>query len=766
VNRLRSLLLLLGLLAWLGVHTVPAWNLVFPRPGEVRFFEIDSYYHYRQTRALSGHYGTLSRRDMGTVYLERSQNLGGYDVMLATVCEVLGLGHGRSDRQVQLVMAWSPAICGLLLLLGLHLLARRLLVPWATASVIWLLLLFPGPLLGYSMLGFADHHAFEAMLAVLVCLSLARCLCQTQTSWRPAWLEALPLVLFFLSWNGAALYVLACAGAVACALALVPDEAPQVARNSTRYALAAFCMFAPLRLLRPDWMLSLNLACWILGGLLVWALLPVLVLRLARRKIGLAVLGGLALLGLAGLLSSGMATELMSQRQPLVSENLSVTWRGFFGHFGVVGLLALSAFPVAFCKRRDLSLGLAAVLGFTAFWLLLWSQTSKCGYVAPAFMALLAAWVLQTAFATVTSRPARAGLGIALLLALLVPFWRGWVFSPWPPPERLRALMIVNDDLIGAMAWLRASSPPLSYSVDDVAPSGKPPSEKPHGYGVFTAWDFGHLVPALAWRPVLYSGEPNAEGAGAQLETDEEALFQLLRPRRAESRRQRNVRYVVLEARSLAEFWPAAVKTAGLDLALYREQGPHPTFGPLYKAAVMARMYLEAGQGLRHFRRVYDSQGQRVLVYVADTSSGAFSRRSIEASQEGRLALLRTAAQDHALAVGPELWYGAEVLPTVRIFEVVEGARLVGASAPGSTVTARLSLIDGKGGQPFVYEQTVRAGAEGRFEMVVPYSTEMPAAGQFFAFGLYQVTGSRGVASVAVSQSQVEPGETVPVVFP
>ena len=68
--------------------------------------------------------------------------------------------------------------------------------------------------------------------------------------------------------------------------------------------------------------------------------------------------------------------------------------------------------------------------------------------------------------------------------------------------------------------------------------------------------------------------------------------------------------------------------------------------------------------------------------------------------------------------------YDGLIASTVKIFERVDGARLLGTAAPGSTVEAHLPLLCGSDGRLVRYARTAVGGADGRFELVVAHPTE------------------------------------------
>jgi hypothetical protein len=113
------------------------------------------------------------------------------------------------------------------------------------------------------------------------------------------------------------------------------------------------------------------------------------------------------------------------------------------------------------------------------------------------------------------------------------------------------------------------------------------------------------------------------------------------------------------------------------------------------------------------------------------------------------------------------LFYDGTVGASVKLFEVVRGAHLVGRAPPGATVEARLALFAEAGEHAFEYHRSTTADASGRFDLVVAY----PSAGQGDAtdvvargpYALHVVGG--GDASAAVGVAQVRSGTRIEVAF-
>jgi asparagine N-glycosylation enzyme membrane subunit Stt3 len=69
--------------------------------------------------------------------------------------------------------------------------------------------------------------------------------------------------------------------------------------------------------------------------------------------------------------------------------------------------------------------------------------------------------------------------------------------------------------------------------------------------------------------------------------------------------------------------------------------------------------------------------------------------------------------------------YLGHLLAAVKIFEQVEGAKVEGRAPAGSTVVLQIPLRLRTSGRAWLYRQSSRADATGRFQLTIPYSTEL-----------------------------------------
>jgi dolichyl-diphosphooligosaccharide--protein glycosyltransferase len=102
----------------------------------------------------------------------------------------------------------------------------------------------------------------------------------------------------------------------------------------------------------------------------------------------------------------------------------------------------------------------------------------------------------------------------------------------------------------------------------------------------------------------------------------------------------------------------------------------------------------------------------------------------------------------------------------VKIFEHVPGAVVQGSAAPGTRVVAQAPIMTNMN-RAFLYQQSNTSDAEGRFTLVLPYSTEGPIAnGTNFdtkPMSAYQLYVGDRQAELRVPEEYVLSGEVITV---
>ena len=759
--------LLLAALALTARALPPLWSVVFDEPDGVRLLGVDPYYHLRHARFAAHHFPDLQRWDIGTHYPngQRSDAIGLFDLAIGGVSWVIGFGQ-PTDQIVDLVCAWTPPVLAAASVVVLYLLARTVVSRPAALLACVIFLLYPGASLPRTLLGFADHHCAEIVLALMTSWALACCLRSSDgesnpSLWRPAFLHASPLAVFLFTWAGAPVFLLITAitlWGVTTVEILHGTGSATAARTSFRYGSGLLVLVAGAGFLWPQLVISLDRFPFLLLGCVIVALGPAVYHGAAR----LLVRTGLGTLLTAATLSFILAvfTWFLIQYVPItksllslllvkgqtLAEHNAVTWETYWSMLGMPGLLALICVPPILARiARDVDNRFLLVSVFPGVLVTsLWAYSHDYEYTPPPFVALLCTLVIvevvRLLFPNGIARPYwKAGTGaVVAALVLVAPMWPlRDVPVPWVTARAAHRHLIVNDGWIQAMDWMRNDTPEPSLSLNT---SVEPWRDRggfrypPGTYGVFCPWDFGNMVSTLGHRVPVWSRWPASRTATWVLCEDEEESVRLLCP---DCRDDEHVRYVVLEARSIAQHFLANVVLLGGELSEYdtrdqdrfriRGAGPshvlHRTYGPRYERSIAVRLYSKDGYDAGHYRLVYESPHQSYVTYHLKDMTGVFWRLAfpIDSTAEYEAASKRigtiTKAADH-------YEYDGLIASTVKIFERVAGARLLLTVAPGSIVEAHLHLRCGSDGRLMRYARTAVGGADGRFELVVAHPTE------------------------------------------
>ena len=737
-------------------HIFPGWSYVVKADGEFRLPDPDAYYHFRQAAYTLEHFPHLLRWEDLSFYPEMIRNdaAGLYDLALASLAKLVALFGIQPIRALWWVCLWFPPLCATAIMPMIYLLVRNQgTVALGLVMASWYVLL-PGLTLGHVTLGICDHHVVEMFCGVLCILLLKRLVIRERETpsawWRPAWGAALPLALFQFTWLGAPLFLVifavACFGQLAADVLSGVGARPMV-RSGMRYWLAFFLLTGGAGTLCPDiiflpdiWQATLVGTVTLLASLAAagWFLdTPRIRIRPAVR---LAILAcGFAALAAAAYAVSPkireLAAEGLGHKSLSVAENQIVTGRLYFGVTGLAGILGLFApFTGAIFgawRRPAWWIGVLPSLLFVAFWY----RTYDYGYQGALHAILLSGYFFGSLWGTWNlswRKPLSRGLNLALAATTVAVVLCGWpthLTAPWwlDGDWYENSSGLPNDGWIEAMRWLRTATPsppePLAHPLPGQPPRGR--------VGVLTDWCDGNFVNTLAGRPSTSSRYPVADAMAPLFMTREDSVrATVLRGSTVANA----VRYVALSPRTIGDFFYTHLETVGLKAKDYygrasfldrqgRQVGV-PTLGPAYDSAFATRLLVQDGNGLSHFRLVFESRQRSFLRMTVYPGTKAVLPTATTLYREAQQT---TASND----IGFGLWqeyrayaYFGHLLAAVKIFEQVEGARIEGLAPPGSSVSLEIPLRLRTSGRGWRYRQTCSVGKDGRFQMTEPYATE------------------------------------------
>jgi len=746
---LRAWLLGGLLVLLLALRILPCWTVLTGTDGSPRFPDNDPYFHLRQALYCNAHFPQIQRWEDVSRYPERERNdaAGLYDLFLGGTAWLIA-GARPSPITVQWVCFLFPPLCmGGVLFVGYRLLRKNAGGALALLLASWLVFA-PGDGVLRSTLGFCDHHVVEMLVGVTCILAWVRLLrAEIRTPlpwWRPAWGAALPFTLFHFTWLGGPIYILilALTAWVQVLAETASGNAPSPAARAATRLLGAHVIMAGLAgLLWPELPLNMRYHHGMLAGAVaIMAGLPLYAWLLARtgRRFSPATAAWTSLIAtiaivagawLASIQVRWFAAMLLTPKSLLVAEDVPVTWGYYFYLTGLPGMLLLTA-PVVMLltKAWRQPLWLAASV---PSWLLvaLWAQTRDYGYQAALHAVLAAGPVLAVLGAHMPKLIGKKIIAAFLAIFTLMQIALAWplrVTAPlWLDPQALLETgFFANDGWIEAAAWWKRQPPPETW-----AGTAKP--NLPRGrIGVLSDWTTGDLVNTLTVWPAVSSRYPEAEGLRPLFSFGEEAVRAL--PLRGSTVAD-SVGYVLVEPRLLGGYLPNHLKTLDLDIvdfvkfrSLKTSRGtlPVPVANWRLEGSFASRLLRDDGQGLSHFRLVFESRQEGVLYKLFEPESGSLERPiTLISNAKDRARWFSVLAQDSWFE-GDSVAYDGQILPLVKVFQQVAGATLVGNARPNASVVATLDLRVNTTGRTFRYQKAVRSDINGLFHLTLPYSNE------------------------------------------
>lgn len=768
--------------------------LVFPAPGEIRFFDTDPYYHVRHARYAAEHFPHLQRWDPA-LYPAGMPGfyVGLWDLALAGSAMVAAGGHATPE-QVERASAWAPPVVGGLSILALFVLGWVMIGPIAGAAMALFLFLDPGLYASRALLGYPDHHVAEVFLGFLAVAGLGRCLQRqhaTSPWWRPAVLHALPLSLFILTWFGAPIYL------VLFSVALFLTATVDIARGAggdavgfgaLRYALGLLVVLVPVRVVVP-WLImeehffrqTLVAIVLLGGGLPLYALAA---RKLVERKLSPPLVAALGLAAAAVLLAAGyylapqgryLADQLLGVKTELVREQAGVDWRTYFYIGGTPAALAILAVPLALFdagrgrdERHALPLILVGVLVVA-----LWLRTHDYGYAASAYIAFLGGYAAVRIVLFFRGLVWRAVVATVLAVAAVLPVWYDKVVPPQRGTDHLGGLMIIDEGWVHALRWLRDHSPKPTHGIDTVIETGKGFHHGDGDYGVLAFWDFGHYIAEIAERlPLAQGGISGGVARWFLIEDENEAIS----PKAQGLGPGDTTRYVMVDARTAGDFFMAGLKMAHQELDDFREtwrtvrvEGSELRlwlFAKRYPRTMISKLYVGNGDGLAHFRLIYESPERSASYFTAAASPGGTSvtRRSTLIDPAHDKAWHQIAAAGKPAQTTNGLVYDVSISPTVKVFEIVPGAVLEGTADPGATVEITLELRAAAAKEVVRYHRAAAADETGHYLLTVAYPTDVTSDTDVVAASPYFImSNGKSIGSARVPSAAVRAGSRVPV---
>ncbi len=707
----------------LFLRLVPAKNGIVG--GDVLFYGYDSFYHMRRIFYAAENFPHLLWFDS---YLNHPW---GFELLWPPLFDQVVAGAslllGGSPRAVEMAGAIMPAVLGAVSIPVLYLLAKKLFGRRVALLSVLLLAVDPKHI-SRTHFGSPDHDVLESLLILGAVLLLAYALTERD---RRLWFGVAAGALIAATsytWLGAPIYMGAILiyAAVQVALDLrdgASAEEPIVPLTAA-FGVALLLLFP----FRDEAWLSPSF----FGALAALAALAFLYLLsrlfVAENLPWIAFAPAVALLGYLAVILS-YAVEMAREVRSLFWEGLSYFFLG--GPAGqriaeaapvyqVFDLVSLSGLGLVFSLlglavaarstwRADLPRDRVLFLVWAAFTLLLTVFQARFFYLFTVSGSILVALLFFSAADRLKASkrvdpPTAKLLTMALLATLLLPSVLGVVEMAEDRPE-------VAGDWLEALDWLEENTP-ATQGFERPVQAGE--------YGVLSWWDYGNWILYMSRRPVVANNfQAGAKDAAAFFLSEDEGEAVAIA-------KKRDARYVITDQKIVYRKLPAMVGWIDEDPESYiaiSSDSDLVTFehSKRFLGTVLAGLHLLDCTNLGHFRLVYESESFAGLKYPTSE---------------------------------------------VKIFERVEGAKIVGTAPSEKPMGVILEMVSNQGRRFQYYNSAMPE--DGRYEITVPYPTE--GRGETRSVGPYLVGPVEDFAggvsrNVEVSEEDVLLGRVLEVDF-
>jgi dolichyl-diphosphooligosaccharide--protein glycosyltransferase len=220
----------------IAVRVYAPWQSVFGGEG-VNFLETDAWYHVRLIDNQVRHWPWRVTLDPYAAPGGQFVPIAPFFDTITSTAVLVAYGPDATTAEVERLAAFVPPVLGTLTIAVLWVLGRAAFDRRAALLGAALLAILPGHFLDRTLLGFYDHHALEALLAVGTLCAFALALRAT-AGVRSSVVVGIVLGLYLLGWSSGAFLVAIIA---AWLLLFVPlaRSAEELARASRVTAVAA-----------------------------------------------------------------------------------------------------------------------------------------------------------------------------------------------------------------------------------------------------------------------------------------------------------------------------------------------------------------------------------------------------------------------------------------------------------------------------------------------------------------------------------------------
>ena len=362
-----------------------------------------------------------------------------------------------------------------------------------------------------------------------------------------------------------------------------------------------------------------------------------------------------------------------------------------------------------------------------------------------------------------------------------------------------------DSDWLTSTAWLQNNTPSPGMNLYEKYqhPAGGNYVYPDTAYGIMSWWDYGHLIEYVGHR--IPNANPFQQGIGsvtknvsgsspfflAENESQAERVLAALDLNRS---KYMNTKYVMIDQPMAVGKFHAMAAWSSIPYSkyvagVYQQQGdswvPVQIWRESYFKSMAARMYFfdgtetagDMGVGLAY--RPMDAENGITVTVLTEAPMITKNRTELEAfinESRSKGDNAEIAAMSPANAAFPlealqhyRLVHESENTITngqkfVKIFEHVPGAVISGNAPAGTKVVAAVLIMTNQN-RAFIYQQSNTSDANGRFTLVLPYSTEGPIVGgtnfDTKPMGAYQLSVGDKVYELKVPEQYVLSGDVI-----
>ncbi len=335
-----------------------------------------------------------------------------------------------------------------------------------------------------------------------------------------------------------------------------------------------------------------------------------------------------------------------------------------------------------------------------------------------------------------------------------------------------------NPPWIQSMDWMQNNTPrePLNlygsytkpedgnfdYPVDQSSLDGS--------YGVMSWWDYGHWITRLGNRipyanpfqegpiqaseyltskseeraELVMEALPSIRDRTGEIENFSNEELQSIIEDQEHQERYEDGRYVVIDDRTAGGKFSAIATWTGPSPASYRGNDDFslenqtlslPALNNNYSSTMISRLYYDDANNMEHYRLVHETSSYSLIGTIANIQqqglriqrfNSVLSRVNYDDSIIGNVPIKRLGRSDQLIPIrqNNNYLYDFRSTASVKTFERVNGAKLVGQATPNTNVVALLNLQTVNTKRNFTYVQSINTTDNGSFSITVPYPTE------------------------------------------